>query len=339
MSRLKAKTVSGAMVILWLGCVNFAGSGKCAAADYPNTKAAASPATPVHGSGADYVLGPGDQILVRVVNLDEIGDKPTPIDMSGHIHLPVAGTLKAAGLTVAQLQSALAAKVSKYVLAPDVSVSVVEFHSQPVSVIGSVKNAGVLQVQGRKTVVEMLSLAGGIDATAGSTVEITRRLDWGRIPLPDAHDDASGKYSVARINLKSLISARNPEENILVEPYDVISVPRAETVYVMGEVMKPGGFPLDSHEEVTVLQALSMAGGFDKTASGRKARLLRVNGNDSRAEVPIDLLKILDGKTADVAMLPNDILFVPNNFSKKAAIKAAETAVQIGTGVIVWGRY
>ncbi len=339
MSSSTSKKIAEAAIILCAFAGVWSSLARGSALDYPAKPAASSVTTQTRPASPDYILGPGDQILVRIVNLDEITDKPIPIDMSGHIHLPVVGTVKASGMTVAQLQSALGAKVSKYVLEPDVSVSIVEFHSQPVSVIGAVKNAGVLQVQGRKTVVEMLSLAGGIDVTAGSTVEITRRLEWGRIPLPNAHDDPSGSFSVAHISLKSLIAARNPGENILVQPYDVISVPRAETVYVMGEVMKPGGFPLDSHEEVTVLQALSMAGGFDRTAAGRKARLLRVSGETSRAEVPIDLLKILDGKTADVPMLPNDILFVPNNFSKKAAIKAAETAVQIGTGVIVWGKY
>jgi polysaccharide export outer membrane protein len=119
----------------------------------------------------------------------------------------------------------------------------------------------------------------------------------------------------------------------------VISVPRAETVYVMGQVMKPGGFPLDSHEEITVLQALSMAGGFDKTAQASNSKLLRVGSGSERKEVPVDLRKILDGKTPDVAMLPNDILFIPNSLSKRAAIRAAETALQIGTGVLVWGKY
>jgi polysaccharide export outer membrane protein len=242
-------------------------------------------------------------------------------------------------MTMAQLQAELVRRLGTYVLQPDVSVSVLEFRSQPVSVLGAVKNSGIIQVQGRRTVVEMLSLAGGLDATAGSTLEITRRLEWGRIPLPGATDDPSGQFNVARISLKSLIGARNPQENILVQPHDVISVPRAETVYVMGQVMKPGGFPLDSHEAITVLQALSMAGGFDKTAQASNAKLLRVSSGSERKEVPVDLRKILDGKNSDVAMLPNDILFIPNSLSKRAAIRAAETALQIGSGVLVWGKY
>lgn len=294
---------------------------------------------PGNAGPVDYVLGPGDQILVHVVNIDEINDKPISVDTTGHVRLPIAGTIEVSRMTVAQLQAELVSRLSTYVLQPDVSVSVLEFRSQPVSVLGAVKSSGIVQVQGRRTVVEMLALAGGLDPTAGSTLEITRRLEWGRIPLPGAMDDPSGQFNVARISLKSLIGARNPEENILIQPHDVISVPRAETVYVMGQVIKPGGFPLDSHEEITVLQALSMAGGFDKTAQARNSKLLRVGSGSARKEVPVDLQKILDGKTPDIAMLPNDILFIPNSLSKKTAIRAAETALQIGTGVLVWGKY
>jgi polysaccharide biosynthesis/export protein len=105
----------------------------------------------------------------------------------------------------------------------------------------------------------------------------------------------------------------------------------------MGQVIKPGGYPLDSHEEVTVLQALSMAGGFDKTAQARNAKLLRARNNAKREELSVDLQRILDGKTPDMLMLPNDILFVPNSLSKKAGIRAAEAALQIATGMAVWG--
>jgi polysaccharide export outer membrane protein len=293
----------------------------------------------VSAARSDYVLGPGDQITIRVVDIEEINDKPVAVDLTGHIHLPIVGTIAVSGLTVAQLQAELIRRFSTYVLRPDVSISIAEFRSQPVSVIGAVKNSGVLQVQGRKTIIEMLSLAGGLDATAGSTVEITRRLEWGRIPLQNAADDPTGEFSVAQISLKSLLAAKNPQQNILIKPQDVISVPRAETVYVMGQVQKPGGFPLDSHEEVTVLQALSMAGGLDRAAQARRAKILRVDGHSSRTEVSVDLQKILDGKSSDIAMQPNDILFVPNSLPKKAAIRALEAAVEMGTGVVIWGRY
>src|SRR6266436_6897609 len=109
----------------------------------------------------DYVLGPGDQIAIRAANLEEISDKPITIDTGGYIRLPLAGRIHAAGMTIVQLETEITQRLKTYVLRPDVSVAVSEFHSQPVSVIGSVRTPGVQQVQGRKTLVEMLSMAGG----------------------------------------------------------------------------------------------------------------------------------------------------------------------------------
>lgn len=290
---------------------------------------------PGGATGAGYILGPGDQVTVRVVNFEEINDKPIPVDLSGSIHLPMVGRVPIAGLTVEQVAAEISRRLEVYVKRPDVSVSVAEFRSQPVSVIGAVKNPGVQQVQGQKTLIEMLSMAGGIDnVTAGSTLRITRRLEWGAIPLPGAKIDPTKQFSVAQMSVKSLLEAKNPEENILVKPYDVISVPRGETVYVIGEVGKAGSFLLNDSEQVTVLQALSMAGGATKMAQPQHARVLRqAPGQSSRSEIAVDLNKILDGKLPDVPMQANDILFVPNSIPKRAAIRALEAAIQMGTGL------
>src|SRR5437762_14235003 len=98
-----------------------------------------------------------------------------------------------------------------YVVGPDEAVAVTEFRSQPGSVIGAVGRSGVHQLDGRKTLVEVLSMAGGLSEDAGPSVTITRRLEWGRIPLADAAEDATGGFSVAQIDVKSLLEARNPK--------------------------------------------------------------------------------------------------------------------------------
>lgn len=288
---------------------------------------------------AGYVVGSGDQIAFRVTNAEEINDKPIPVDLSGYVRLPMVGRFRVAGLTVAQIESELSDRLKPYLLRPDVSVTIAEFRSQPVSVIGAVRNPGIQQVQGRKTLVEMLSLAGGLDPAAGSTLKITRLLEWGRIPLSNAVDDTTGQFSVAEISLKSILEARAPEENILVRPNDVISVPKAENVYVIGQVLRAGEFVLHEREDVTILQALSMAGGLERTAQPQHARILRrTPGAASRTEIPVDLRKILDGKASDVSLKAEDIVFVPSSLPKKAAIRALEAAVEIGTGVVIWRR-
>jgi polysaccharide export outer membrane protein len=298
----------------------------------------AAPETQIISRG--YVIGSGDHITVHAMNVEEIPDKPLLVDLSGFVTLPLLGRLQVSGLTTEQVEAEITKRLKTYVLKPDVAVSIAEFRSQPVSVIGAVRNAGVHQVQGRKTLVEMLSLAGGVDTTvAGSVLKLTRRLEWGPIPLAGAASDPTNQFSIAQVSIKSLLEAKHPEQNILVKPYDVISVPRADLVYVIGEVLKGGGFPLTDGTDVSALQALSMAGGLDRMARPQSARILRrITGASERIEIAVDLRKMLDGKASDVRMQPEDILFVPNNVPKRAALRAVEAAVQMGTGIVIWRR-
>jgi len=286
-----------------------------------------------------YVLGPEDQITIRALDAEEISDKPVRIDFSGYIRLPMVGRLRASGLTIEQLEAQLVERLKTFIREPEVSVSITEFRSQPVSVIGAVKNPGVHQLQGRKTLIEILSLAGGLNTDAGHTIKITRRLEWGRVPLRTAADDPTAQFSVAQVSVKAIMEAKNPEENIIVRPYDVISVPRAQMVYVTGQVQRSGGFVLNERETLSVLQALSLAGGLGGTASPQNSRILRPSPSASnRTELAVDLKKILAGKAQDLPLQPEDILFVPASTPKKAAIRAIEAAIQIGTGIVIWRR-
>ncbi|MCE5306142.1 MAG: polysaccharide export protein [Acidobacteriales bacterium] len=290
-------------------------------------------------TAAHYVLGPGDQLLIRAMDVDEISDKPVRIESSGLINLAMIGRLKAAGLTVEQLEADIAGRLKKFVQEPQVSVAVTEFRSQPVSLLGAVAQPGVHQLQGRKTLFEVLSLAGGLRQDAGHSIKITRLKENGPIPLPDAKSDETGRYSVASVNVKSVVEARNPRENIVVMPNDVISVPRAEMVYVVGAVKRSGGFVLQEREDMTVLQALSLAEGAERTAAAKRAKILRSAPNQSvRQEIPVNLKEILAGKAADVPMRADDILFVPSSLARSASVRAAEAAVQITTGLVIWRR-
>jgi polysaccharide biosynthesis/export protein len=291
------------------------------------------------GGPRTYVLGPDDQIVAHALEADEISDKPVRIDAAGYLHLPMVGRLKAGGLTVEQLENDLAARLKVYVKAPEVAVSVVEFRSQPVSVIGSVRNPGVHQIQGRKTLIEMLSLAGGLADDAGHTVKITRRLEWGRVPLPNARDDPTGAFSVADLSLESIMAARSPAENIEILPRDVISVPRAQMVYVVGQVTRAGGFVLRERETLSALQALALAGGLDHAASPQNARILRKTPGTpatTHSEIPVNLKRILAGQAPDLPLASEDILFIPASAPKKAMARMAEAAIQIATGVAIF---
>ncbi len=278
-----------------------------------------------------YVLGVHDQITVRMTELEET-EKNIRIAQDGYINLPMIGRIHAAGLTVDQLEAELVENLKQFVRKPQVSVEVKEFRSQPVSVIGAVNKPGVRQLEGEKTVVEMISEAEGLNKDAGHTVKITRRMEWGRLPLGGTKDDPTGQFSVAELDLKSLLAGHNPEQNIRVKPHDVISVPRAEMVYVVGEVKKAGGFPLTERENLSVLQAIALAEGVSPTAAPGRAKILRASaGGSTRTEIAVDVKKILGGRSNDVALQADDILFIPNHLAKKAAGRALEAALQAAT--------
>jgi polysaccharide export outer membrane protein len=284
-----------------------------------------------------YTLGPNDQITFWGIDADEIVNKQFRIDPEGDINLPLVGRLHAAGLTIRQFEESLNKQLSTYIREPHVVVAITEFRSQPVSVLGAVKSPGTYQLQGRKTVVEMVSLAGGFREDAGNTVKITRELEWGKIPLSNASIDPLGKFSVAEVRIKEILEAKNPEDNILMMPHDVITVPRAELVYVIGDVNKAGGFVLTERSNMSALQALSMAEGLDHTANASRAKILRLEpGQEQRTEIAVNLKKILDGTSNDVPLQAGDILFVPGSTAKKAGARTFEAVVQAAVGAAIW---
>jgi polysaccharide export outer membrane protein len=284
-----------------------------------------------------YVLGPDDQISVHVLNVDEIGPQLIRVDMEGNINVALAGRIHARGLTVELLENEIAERLKRYLLNPTVSVTIMEYHSQPISILGAVNKPGIHQLQGHKSLYEALSLAEGLRADAGDQITITRRKEWGPIPLEGAVTDPSGEYSVASVGIKSVMEATNPKENIELKPNDVILVPKANMVYVVGSVRRPGGFVLSEKGTISVLQAVSLAEGLDRTAAPRKAVILRsATGNAPGAEVPIDVSKILSGKAKDMPLHANDILFVPNSAAKSIALRSAEALLQAGTGRAIY---
>lgn len=286
------------------------------------------------------LIGPEDQIVIRVADNPDLSDKPQRVDTNGEIRLPMIGRVQAAGLTPQQLEAELAARYKVFLNEPDVMVAVLESRSQPVSIVGAVSQPGVRQLDGRKTLLDLLLMAGGATAEAGPTLTLTRRLEFGRVPLPVAKDDDSAQFSVAEIPLRPLLDGRSPGNNVVLQPNDVITVSKAEVVYVIGEVGKPGPVPLLRGNSVSVLEAVSTIGGVLKTAKVTDARILRpVAGSEARNELPVDLGLILAGKADDVALMPGDILVVPEKGTagKSAVTRALEGALQLGIAIGTYG--
>ena len=282
---------------------------------------------------SSYVLGVGDQISVWALSAEEFSDKPIPIGPSGFVNFPLVGRVRVTGLTVEELEAELNTELSAYIKDPQVTVTVTQYSSKPVSLIGAVRNPGVHQIERPLTLVETLSLAGGLADNAGPKVKITRRQEWGPLPLPGAEPDATGGFSVAELYLSEIIQAKNPEKNILVQPHDVITVPSANTVYVLGAVRKPGAFLLADRDNVSVLTALSLAGGMEtRVAAPKNVRVLRQQPDQAeRLEIAINVRDILDGKTGDQFLEAEDILFVPDSRMKRIGATILDATVRMGT--------
>ncbi|HLJ50421.1 MAG TPA: polysaccharide biosynthesis/export family protein [Bryobacteraceae bacterium] len=329
------------MIAFWSVCLVLRAQVPSTAVNQAPVKAVVPdvPPSPAEKVSDSYVLGPNDEISVRCVNLDEFTDKPIRVDGDGYVTLPFVGRFRVGGLRVDQVDAELTKQLAEYIRQPQVLVNLVEARSQPVSVIGAVNTPGVQQIQGRRRLLEVLSQAGGLKPEAGRIVRVTRRVEMGGIPLPGATKDSSRQYTVAEIDVKELIDARNPAVNIEVKPNDVISVPSTALVYVVGQVRKPGGFPLHEEETMSVLQALSLAEGAQQTANTSKAKILRMDGASGRKEIAVNLSTILAGKGSDVPLQAGDILFVPNNGAKSAGMKAIDAIVNLTTGMAIYGRY
>jgi polysaccharide export outer membrane protein len=298
----------------------------------------------------DYVIGGGDLLDVQVFEVPELS-REIRVNESGFIAIPLIPTkIRAAGLTAFQLQDKLAEllQTNGLVSSPQVTVNVKEQHSQPITVIGAVKNPMVLEAVRSTSLLEVLSTAGGIAPDAGNVVIVTRNGSADAQAAADAAsangNDTNGGGAEANppqtftISLDDLLNTGNSRFNIRVQGGDVVSVPRAGIIYVVGAVPRPGGFVMQNdHQEVTTLKALALAGGVTSTAKTDKAVILRndpVTG--AKQEVPVDLKKVLDLKGPDVALLPNDILFVPDSASKRAWHTTGNAILSLGSGVAIY---
>jgi polysaccharide export outer membrane protein len=298
-----------------------------------------TPTLPSQGisQSTNYILGPEDQVTVRIFAADDIPDKPSTIANDGTVTLPMIGQVKAAGMTVEQFQQELTSAYKKYFKDPQVTVTVSDYRSQPVSVAGNVTTPGVVQLRGQRNLMEVISQAGGLRADAGDTATITRNLSEGAIPVSGAFTDPSGKFSVAHINIRNVMSGKDPEDNIMIKPHDVVTIPRARMVYVLGNVTKPGGYVMTDNDSMSLTQAIALAGGWDHTAKLKDAKVLRASATGGeREQIPANVKAIMENKAPDVQLHPDDILYIPNSVGKQMSMRTLEAAIAVGTGVAIW---
>ncbi len=312
----------------------------------------------------DYRIGPEDLLEISVFEAPEF-NSALRVSAGGEVSMPMLGLLHAAGLTAAEMESVVGERLrGNYLKDPHVGVVVKEVQSHPVSVFGAVKRPGVFQIRSAKTLLEILAMAEGLADDAGDTAIIVRHGGAGillrtaeersradettdskeaRSASPStAGDSSQGAPPISaseEVSLKALVESSDASSNVLVYPGDAVKVPRAGVVYVVGEVRKPGGFQLRSNENITVLQVLALAEGLTRTSAKTHARIIRTDEkNGTKEEMPLDLGKILAGKSSDPMLHSKDILFVPGSGSRSALYRGLEAAVSVGTGLAIYRR-
>ncbi len=262
----------------------------------------------------------GDLLEINVFDVPELSGK-FRVSNAGSISLPLIGELAVEKSRTDQVEHTIAQKLEDggYVRNPQVSVFVAEFATQGVSVLGEVKKPGIYPSFGSHRLLDYLSMAEGTTPLAGSMVDITRR----------------GAGTTQRVVLRSKGEAReNPE----ILSGDTVLVERAGVAYVVGDVARPGGFPMDQDDQLSVLQAMALAQGANRTAALKSAKLIRTTPQ-GKTEVPINLSAILGSKAADVPLKDGDIVFIPSSAAKSAMKRGLEAGVQAAVGVAIYGRY
>ena len=282
---------------------------------------------------SSYRLGAGDEFTVMAAHADELNNKTFRISLTGEVSFPdKVGTIHVAGMTLQELQAEIAKRLSETIRHPEVTINIKEYKSQPVSVLGEVAKPGIYQLEGNKSLFEVMSMVGGPNPQA-SRIIIRRRLEVGTIPHTSATVD--GDFSVAEIGIMAVTNLARPQDNIQVLANDIITVPRAELVYVLGEVKRPGGFALIEKRNITVLDLLVRAEGPLPNAKQSDAKIIRQVAGASNIEIPVNLRDVLKSKT-NLVMQPDDILYVPDSLAKSTARKTLDTVIQMSLGAAIY---
>jgi len=345
----------------------------------------------------DYVIGNGDVLSIEVFDVKELS-RDVRVSQTGTIGMPLVPVrLHVSGLTELQAEQKITEllEANGLVSHADVSVTIKERKSKPITVVGAVAHPLVYQADSQVTLLEVLAEAGGLSNDAGGEVIVTRPvpemtfedaeppndpaganpagsrpakpdnkpLTASAAPSPPAsgtaaeppdlsapntspQKSASGTGIVPSaavpvdtitVNLFELMESGNTKNNITLQAGDVVTVPHAGIVYVLGAVGKPGGFVLtNDREQLSTLKILALAGGFTNTAKTDRAVILRKDAQGQQHEVALDLKKIQRREAEDVQLQPSDILYVPQSGAKQALLRSLEFGIALGSGVALY---
>lgn len=301
-------------VILLTSTMMFA-QASTAGANGKHSQLPASPSLPISF---------GDLIQVNVFDNPDLSVS-LRVDSKGDIELPLGGAIKVSGMTAAEAGAAIASRLKDagILLDPHVTVLILEYESQGVTITGEVRSPGVYQLLGNRTVLDMIAMAGGLNENAGRTASVFHRGN-----PTDVHQ--------IRLNVSVQTPSSIAASNFELLPGDTISISRSGVVYVVGDVGRPGGFLVEHNDRLSILQVLALAQGANQTASLHSARLMRENENGEHIVIEFDLKKVLEGNASDMLLADGDVLYVPVSYKKVYGVKAIEAMIAVGTGLAIY---
>jgi polysaccharide export outer membrane protein len=264
-------------------------------------------------------IAPGDLLEITVFDVPEMTQQ-VRVGADGKAQLALIGDTALAGLTGQEAAETIARELRerKFLLRPQVNVLLKEFASQGVSVNGEVQHPGVYQVLGPRTLLDVISMAGGLTNVADTRITVKRR---------------GGTEQNITVKLKTDDAPASLANDVQIYPGDLVLVPRAGIVYMLGEVNRPGGFVMQDSGKITLLQALAQAGGASRTASLNRAVLLRKNAQGYVTN-KLHVSRMARGQDPDLELQANDIVFVPNSRLKNVISGTQSVATSIGSASI-----
>ena len=279
-------------------------------------------------------IGPRDLVVLQVYDSPEL-TRTIRVDSDGLVRLPMLKQrIKAEGLMPSELEIAVAKALQEegLIVAPFVTITVAEYASRPISVAGAVKNPLTFQANAPVTLLEALTRAGGLTAGAGSEILISKTQ-----PGPGGEPTSL----IQRVPVKALIDAADPEANLKLAGGEEVRVPEAGKVFVVGNVKRPGAFTVEDGAETSVLKMLAMAEGLAPN-SGKQAFIYRREASGSKNEIAIELGKIMERKAPDATLVANDILYIPDNRSRRMGLAILERLMVFGSTAgataLIYGR-
>ncbi len=285
----------------------------------------------------DYKVGPEDLLVVEIYGQEKL-NREIRVNGQGEIAMPMVGVVKVGGLSPQQIEKRLMELYdARFLVNPQLTVGVKEYRHQRVAVTGAVDKPGSYEIIGPRTLLEVLSLAGGFSSApksaAGDTINVIRQQS-----APDLARTGKGvagaqpfapKTETVVIDLRRLVSGQEPRLNIPVHNGDVIHVPFAGTAYVLGGVKKPGNIPVK--ENLTISQAVAMAGGVDPLLGTNSITVMRFDDQGKPVSINTSLSSIIARKDADLPLKDSDVVVV-NESKMKKSLYIIRTLLPIPSG-------